>query len=95
MKDHVDAVRSYLLASHANAKFELLWPLDVNDPNTRRLNRYINLPAEWEAKAGSGFDTFLIEGFQFAGVDRNLDKVRWMAGYPLRSSRGLALTAGT
>jgi len=46
---------------------------------TRRrapLNRYINLPLEWETQSGSGFDTFLIEGFQFAGVDRNLDKVR-------------------
>ncbi len=82
VKDHVDAVRSYVLAAHPNASFELLWPLDVNDPNTRRLNRYINLPLEWETKAGSGFDTFLIEGFQFAGLDRNLDKVRWMAGYP-------------
>jgi hypothetical protein len=82
VKDHVDAIRSYVLASHPNASFELLWPLDVNDPATRRLNRYINLPLEWETQSGSGFDTFLIEGFQFAGVDRNLDKVRWMAGYP-------------
>ncbi len=82
VKDHVDAIRSYVLATHPNGKFELLWPLDVNDPATRRLNRYINLPVEWETKAGSGFDTFLIEGFQFAGLDRNLDKVRWMAAYP-------------
>jgi len=82
VKDHVDAIRAYVLAAHPNAKFEILWPLDVNDPTTRQLNRHINLPVEWESKAGSGFDTFLIEGFQFAGVDRNLDKVRWMAGYP-------------
>jgi hypothetical protein len=82
VKDHVDAIRSYVLASHPNASFELLWPLDVNDPATRRLNRYINLPTEWETQSGSGFETFLIEGFQFAGIDRNLDKVRWMAGYP-------------
>ena len=81
-KDHVDAIRSYVLASHPNASFELLWPLDVNDPATRRLNPYINLPTEWETQSGSGFETFLIEGFQFAGVDRNLDKVRWLAGYP-------------
>jgi hypothetical protein len=54
----------------------------VNDPATRCLKRYINLPVEWETKVGSGFDTFLIEGFQFAGIDRNLDKVRWVAGYP-------------
>jgi hypothetical protein len=82
VKDHVEAIRSHVLATHPNAKFELLWPLDVNDPATRRLNRYINLPVDWETKAGSGFDTFLIEGFQFAGIDRNLAKVRWMAGYP-------------
>jgi len=82
VKDHVDAIRTYVLAAHGSASFELLWPLDVNDPNTRRLNRYINLPLEWETQPGSGFDTFLIEGFQYAGVDRDLDKVRWMSGYP-------------
>ena len=82
VKDHVDAIRNYVLATHPNAKFELLCPLDVNDPAARRLNRYINLPVDWETKSGSGFETFLIEGFQFGGIDRNLDKVRWMAGYP-------------
>ena len=82
VKDHVDAIRAYVLASHPSASFELLWPLDVNDPYSRRLNRYVNLPAEWETQSGSGFETFLVEGFQFAGIDRNLDQVRWMAGYP-------------
>lgn len=82
VKDHVDTIRAYVLASHPNAGFELLWPLDVNDPATRRLNRYINLPTEWETKSPSGFDTFLIEGFQYAGLERNLDKVRWMSAYP-------------
>ena len=82
VKDHVDAIHTYVLATHANAKFELLWPLDVNDPATRRLNRYINLPPDWETKTGSGFETFLIEGFQSAGIDSNLDRVRWMSGYP-------------
>ncbi len=82
LRDHVDAIRIYVLAAHPNAKFELLWPLDVSDPNTRRLNRYINLPVKWETKSGSGFDAFLIEGFQYAGLGWNLDKVRWMAAYP-------------
>ena len=77
-----DELTSDVLATHPNASFELLWLLDVNDPSTRRLNRYVNLPVEWETKAGSGFDTFLIEGFQYAGLERNLDKVRWMAAYP-------------
>jgi hypothetical protein len=82
VRDHVAAIRAYVLASHPNAKFEILWPLDVNDPHTRQLNRYTNLPPEWEARTGSGFDTFMVEGFQYAGIERNLDKVRWMAGYP-------------
>ena len=30
LKDHVAAIRSHVLASHAGAKFELLWPADVN-----------------------------------------------------------------
>lgn len=82
VKDHVDAIRTYVLASHRNASFDILWPLDVKAPSTRRLNRYINLPVEWETKTGSGFETFLIEGFQFAGLERNLDMVRWMAAHP-------------
>ncbi|MCZ2154755.1 MAG: hypothetical protein LC114_12780, partial [Bryobacterales bacterium] len=61
---------------------EILWPLDVNDPDTRQLSRYINLPTEWTSKATSGFDTFMIEGFQYAGLDRNIDNVRAMAAYP-------------
>jgi hypothetical protein len=82
VRHHVAAIKANVLARHPNTKFELLWPLDVNDPNTRQLNRYINLPTEWETKTGSGFDTFVIEGFQYAGIERNLDKVHWMAGYP-------------
>ncbi len=46
------------------------------------MNRYINLPEEWKSKATNGFDTFMIEGFQYAGLDRNIDNVRAMAAYP-------------
>jgi len=46
VNDHVDAIRSYALASHPNTSFELLWPLAVNDPATRRLNYYVNPSAE-------------------------------------------------
>lgn len=82
VKDHVVAIRAHVLATHPNAQFELLWLLDVNDPATCRLNRHINLPLEWETKSGSGFETFMIEGFQFAGIERNLDKIRWVAACP-------------
>lgn len=82
LKDHVDAVRAHVLASYPAAQFELLWPLDVNYPEMQQILHYINLPEEWKQKAGSGFDSFLVEGFQFAGVERNLEKVSRCAGYP-------------
>ena len=79
---YVAAVRAVVAAAHAGAKFELLWPLDVNLPETRRLNWAVNLPAAWKAKAGSGLDSFLCEGFQFGGTDRDLNQVARCAGYP-------------
>ncbi len=60
-----------------DAAFDHLWPLDVNDPVTPNSNTTSTCPR----RVGSGFDTFLIEGFQFAGLDCNLDRVRWIAGY--------------
>jgi hypothetical protein len=82
LKAYVDAIRNYVLASYPAALFELLWPMDVNDPDTCRLTRYINLPTEWQARAGSGFDTFMCEGFQYGGIDHNIDKAQRCAAYP-------------
>lgn len=82
LKNYVDGIRTYVLATYSGALFEILWPLDVNDPDTRRLNHYVNLPTEWTARASSGFDTFMVEGFQYAGVDHNIDKAQRCAGYP-------------
>jgi hypothetical protein len=82
LKAYVDAIRTYVLASYPAAVFELLWPMDVNDPDTCRLARYINLPTEWQARAGSGFDTFMCEGFQYGGIDHNIVKAQRCAAYP-------------
>ena len=57
LKSYVDGIRSSVLASYSTAVFELLWPMDVNDPDTCRLTRYINLPTEWQTRTGSGFGT--------------------------------------
>lgn len=86
------------MSRNAGAKFEALWPFDVNEPGVERLNRYVNLPAEWETDAGSGLDFMLCEALSFGAVERNLDKarqaiqffynldkVRWMAGYPFEA----------
>ena len=80
--NYVAAIQSYILAQVPSAVFELLWPMDVNDPDNCRLTRYINLPSQWTARSGSGFDTFLIEGYQYPGIDHNLDKAVRCASYP-------------
>jgi hypothetical protein len=43
-------------------------------PGQRKLLRFFNLPAKWTACSGSGFDTFLIEGYQYPGINHNLDQ---------------------
>jgi hypothetical protein len=62
--------------------FELLWPLDVNDPVTAQLLRYVNMPTTWTARAGSGFDTFLCEGLSYCGVNHNLDQAKACMSFP-------------
>jgi hypothetical protein len=56
--------------------------MDVNDPDNCKLLRYINLPSQWTTRAGSGFDTFLIEGYQYPGINHNLDQATRCAQYP-------------
>jgi hypothetical protein len=79
---YVQGIQTYVLARHAGASFELLWPLDVNLPETKQLNWYVNLPPAWKQKSGSGFVSFLCEGFQFGGTDHNVDEVSRCAAYP-------------
>ena len=80
--NYVAAIQSYVLSHCPKAIFELLWPMDVNDPDNCRLLRYINLPSQWMARTGSGFDTFLIEGYQYPGINHNLDQATRCAQYP-------------
>jgi len=56
--NYVAAIQSYVLSQCSSAVFELLWPMDVNDPDNCKLLRYINLPSQWTARSASGFDTF-------------------------------------
>lgn len=82
LKAFADAVRASVVAAVPGAVFELLWPLDVDDPAGAPLMRYVNLPAEWTARDGSGWDTFVSEGFQYGGTDHDVDKARKCAEYP-------------
>lgn len=79
---YVEGIRAYVQGRHPGTCFELLWPLDVNLPETRQFNWYVNLPPAWKQKSGSGFTSFLCEGFQFGGIDRNVDEVSRCAAYP-------------
>ena len=80
--NYVAAIQSFVLSQCSSAVFELLWPMDVNDPDNCKLMRYINLPSQWTTRAGSGFDTFLIEGYQYPGINHDLDEATRCAQYP-------------
>ncbi len=84
LKAHVDAIRTSVLAAYPNAKFELLYPNDVNNPvcyvnaNTPypqggRLNAAANLPEAWQTKSGSGLDRLKVEALSWGATYLNLD----------------------
>ena len=84
LKAHVDAIRAAVLAQYPNAKFEILYPNDVNNPvcylgpnvpypQGGRLNAAVNLPGEWKTKTGSGLDRFKVEALSWSAQYLNLD----------------------
>jgi hypothetical protein len=90
LRDYVNALRTHVLGPHPGAKFELLYPYDVNHPVPAgihdlggALNRFVNLPVEWEQKPGSGFDTLKMEALDFGAWSRNLDLARTAIVLPL------------
>lgn len=102
LRDHVAAIAASVRAAHGAAKIEVLYPYDVNYPSVYgpnrlggRLNVYVNLPAEWKTKAGSGLDRMKIEALDFGSSTHSLDLARqairlpigW--GWPLDSIRYL------
>jgi len=92
IKAHTDAISAYVKASYPTAKFELLWPYDVNYPTPTaiagmggRLNRYVNLPVQFQAKSGSGLDRIKMEGLAFGASERNFTQARETARFPYTS----------
>ena len=84
LKAHVDAIRNAVLAQYPDAKFEILYPNDVNNPvcllgpNVQfpqggRLNAAVNLPPEWQTKAGSGLDRFKVEALSWGATYFHMD----------------------
>lgn len=90
LRDHAGALMAHVRASHPAARFEVLFPYDVNHPEPAgihalggRLNRAVNLPLEWGAKGSSGFDRFKVEALDFGVWSRNLDLARESLEFPL------------
>ncbi len=84
LKAHVDAIRQAVLAAYPGAKFELLYPNDVNNPvcyvnagnlypQGGRLNAAVNLPSAWQTQAGSGLDRIKVEALSWGSTYLNLD----------------------
>lgn len=94
LKAHVDAIRDAVLGQFSNAKFELLYPNDVNCatcyvnpqnqyPQGGRLNAAVNLPAAWRTPAGSGLDRLKVEALSWGATYRNLDLALGAITFPL------------
>ena len=50
-----------------------------------RLNRFVNLPSEWESKQSSGLDAFKVEALDFGAWSRDLE----LTGEAIEFSLGL------
>ena len=84
LRKHVEAIRLGALAACPDARFELLYPDDVNHatcyvnarnlyPQGGRLNAAVNLPVEWRTKETSGLDRLKVEALSWGATYRNLD----------------------
>jgi hypothetical protein len=79
-----DAMKARVLQVHANARFEVLYPPDVNDTP---LNRLVNFPhTQW---APGNLTSLKTENFTYTG-DRDLNKV--LASIQLPMQLGFART---
>lgn len=90
LRDYASQLRAHVAAPFPNAKFELLFPYDVNHPEPvgvfelgGALNRYVNFPAEWEQKSTSPFDNLKMEALDFGAWSRNLDLARKAIRFPI------------
>jgi hypothetical protein len=90
LRDHLAGIIAEVRAAHPATEFEVLFPYDVNYPVPAgihnlggRLNRFINLPIEWESKVSAGFDRFRIEALDHGAWSRDLDLARSCLRFPL------------
>jgi hypothetical protein len=93
LKSHIDTIRGYVLADFPAAKFELLFPYDVNHPNCYhtldlpfpqggRMNARVNLPSAYLTKIGSGLDRMKVEALSWGSFYRNSDRAKDSIEFP-------------
>jgi hypothetical protein len=82
LRDHVQAIRTYVRAAYGTAAFEVLYPYDVNYPSVYgpsrlggRLNNYVNTPTEWTNSASGYLEAIKIEALDFGSSTRSIDLV--------------------
>jgi hypothetical protein len=87
LKSHIDSITNTVLAQFPDAKFEILYPNDVNNPvclvgpgvpyaQGGRLNAAVNLPPQWHTKAGSGLDSFKVEALSWSATYLDMDRAQ-------------------
>ncbi|MBC8165011.1 MAG: hypothetical protein H7Y20_03960 [Bryobacteraceae bacterium] len=102
LHQHITDIMAHIRSTHPSARFEVLYPYDVNHPQPAGihqlggpLNRFINLPSEWEKPATAGFDRLKTEALDFGAWSRDLDLSRTtielpgQLGWPSASVRHL------
>ncbi|MFO0283068.1 MAG: hypothetical protein ACK532_14250 [Acidobacteriota bacterium] len=90
LRDYIAALRAHVLAAHPGARFELLYPYDVNHPSPAgifnlggALNYFVNFPVEFRSKATSGLDRIKMEALDFGAWTRSLDLSRTAILFPI------------
>ena len=80
LQAHVDEIRTHVLASYPAARFEVLWPMDANEPATRRFNFAVNLPDNWTP---ANFETFKCEAFGYTAFEHDMNKAVAAIRFPI------------
>ena len=106
LRDYVSALIADIRSAFPTVKCEILWPYDVNYPTPvggsgGRLNRFVNLPVEWQAQSTSGLDSVKVEALAFSTSLRDLNLARQAIdlfpyfGWPLGALRYLVPVFGS
>ena len=107
LRDYLSALQADIRSAFPTVKCELLWPYDVNYPVPvgnpaigGQLNRFVNLPVEWQQQSTSGFDSVKAEALTFSTSFRDLNLAREAIelfpafGWPLAALRYLVPVFG-